>query len=165
MLLALDVHYRENTTKAVGVLFNWEDTEPTEIVTVSIDDVAEYVPGEFYKRELPCLLNVIAKIDLKQLEAIIIDGYVYIDNEKNFGLGGILWETLNKKIPIIGVAKTSFFKNKETVIEVTRGESIKPLFVSAIGFDLNLAALKIKQMHGSYRIPHILKQLDSETKA
>ncbi len=165
MLLALDVHYRENTTKAVGVLFNWEDTEPIEIVTEFIDDVAEYVPGEFYKRELPCLLKVIAKIDLNQLEAIIIDGYVFIDNEKNFGLGGVLWETLNKQIPIIGVAKTSFFKNKETVIEVNRGESIKPLFVSAIGFDLNLAALKIKQMHGSYRIPHILKQLDTETKA
>lgn len=165
MLLALDVHYRENTTKAVGVLFNWEDTEPTEIVTVFIDDVAEYVPGEFYKRELPCLLKVIENIDLTQIEAIIIDGYVYIDNDKNYGLGGVLWETLNKQVPIIGVAKTSFFKNKETVIEVNRGESIKPLFVSAIGFDLNLAALKIKQMHGSYRIPHILKQLDTETKA
>lgn len=165
MLLALDVHYKENITKAVGVLFNWEDTEPTEIITAFINDVAEYVPGEFYKRELPCLLNVIDKIDLNQIEAIIIDGYVYIDNEKNYGLGGILWETLNKQIPIIGVAKTSFIKNKETVIEVSRGESIKPLFVSAIGFDLNIAALKIKQMHGSYRIPHILKQLDTETKA
>ncbi len=165
MLLALDVHYRENTTKAVGVLFNWEDTEPTEIVTVFIDDVAEYVPGEFYKRELPCLLKVIENIDLTKLEAIIIDGYVYIDNDKNYGLGGVLWETLNKQVPIIGVAKTSFLKNKETVIDVFRGESIKPLFVSAIGFDLNLAALKIKQMHGSYRMPHILKQLDTETKA
>jgi deoxyribonuclease V len=165
MLLALDVHYKENITKAVGVLFNWTDTEPKEIITAFINDVAEYVPGEFYKRELPCLLNVIDKIDFNQIEAIIIDGYVYIDNEKNYGLGGILWETLNKQIPIIGVAKTSFFKNKETVLEVSRGESIKPLFVSAIGFDLNLAALKIKQMHGSYRMPHILKQLDTETKA
>jgi deoxyribonuclease V len=164
MLLAIDVHYRENESKAVGVLFDWEDTEPIEIVTVFIDDVAEYTPGEFYKRELPCLLKIIDKIDLNQLEAIIIDGYVYIDNNKNYGLGGILWETLNKQIPIIGVAKTSFFKNKETVIEVTRGESIKPLFVSAIGYDLELAALKIKQMYGSYRIPSILKQLDTETK-
>jgi deoxyribonuclease V len=165
MLLALDVHYREIGSKAVGVLFDWGSEQPQEIITSYIDSVAEYTPGEFYKRELPCLLKIIDKIDLNQLEAIIIDGYVYIDNEKKYGLGGILWETLNKQIPIIGVAKTSFFRNKETVIEVTRGESIKPLFVSAIGFDLELAALKIKKMHGSYRIPSILKQLDTETKS
>jgi deoxyribonuclease V len=164
MLLALDVHYQVDRTKVVGVLFKWDDKEPKKIVIAFMDNVAEYVPGEFYKRELPCLLKIIDKIDLNQLEAIIIDGYVYIDNNKNYGLGGILWETLNKQIPIIGVAKTSFFKNKETVIEVTRGESIKPLFVSAIGYDLELAALKIKQMYGSYRIPSILKQLDTETK-
>lgn len=165
MILAIDVHYRENESKAVGVIFDWESEQPQEIITSYIDSVEEYTPGEFYKRELPCLLKIIDKIDLNQLEAIIIDGYVYIDNEKNYGLGGILWETLNKQVPIIGVAKTSFFKNKETVIEVTRGESIKPLFVSAIGFDLELAALKIKQMHGSFRIPDILKQLDTETKS
>lgn len=164
MLLAIDVHYRNNTTKAVGVLFNWNDKEPKETVIAFIDNVEDYIPGEFYKRELPCLLKIIDKIDICQLEAIIIDGYVYIDNEKNYGLGGILWETLNKQIPIIGVAKTSFYKNKETVIAVTRGESIKPLFVSAIGFDLNLAALNIKQMFGAYRIPDVLKQLDTETK-
>lgn len=164
MLLALDVHYRNNTTKAVGVLFNWNDKEPKETVIAYIDNVEDYIPGEFYKRELPCLLKIIDKIDITQLEAIIIDGYVYIDNEKNYGLGGILWETLNKQIPIIGVAKTAFYKNKETVIAVTRGESIKPLFVSAIGFDLNQAALNIKQMYGAYRIPDVLKQLDTETK-
>lgn len=165
MILAIDVHYRENESKAVGVMFNWESKQPQEIITSYFDTVEEYIPGEFYKRELPCLLKIIDKIDLNQLEAVIIDGYVYIDNEKNLGLGGMLWEALNKKIPIIGVAKTSFFQNKETVIEVIRGESIKPIFVSAVGFDLNLAALKIKQMHGSFRIPDILKQLDTETKA
>ena len=31
MILALDVHYREEETKAVGVLFHWKDSVPQGI--------------------------------------------------------------------------------------------------------------------------------------
>lgn len=164
MILALDVHYREQKAKSVGVLFNWNDIEPQNIIVDYYEDIEEYIPGQFFKRELPCLLNVIKQINLQNIEAIIIDGYVYVDNDFTFGLGGILWEKLNKQVPVIGVAKTSFFKNKETVIELFRGESNKPLYISAIGTELKTAAELIKNMKGDFRMPSLLKQLDTITK-
>ena len=45
----------------------------------------------------------------------------YIDNDGNYGLGGYLYQALDSKIPIIGVAKRAFHANKETVKEVFRG--------------------------------------------
>lgn len=154
MVLALDVHYKETGSgNAVGVLFDWEDNQPKEIIVEYLDAASEYEPGKFYKRELPCLLKVIERVNLTGLEAIIIDGYVFIDNDLQFGLGGILWEKLEKQMPIIGIAKTSFFKNKETVIEVLRGQSHKPLYVSAIDYPISKAVENIARMHGDYRIP------------
>lgn len=164
MILALDVHYREKEAKAVGILFNWEDTEPKEIIVEYINEVEEYIPGEFYKRELPCLLKIIEKVNLKDLEAIIIDGYIYVDNKRKLGLGGMLWENLDKQIPIIGIAKTSFYSNKETVQEIFRGESKNALYISTINYDIEIAIEKINKMSGSYRIPTLLKELDRITK-
>lgn len=164
MILALDVHYREIEAKAVGVSFHWEDAVPIEILVEYIKEVADYIPGEFYKRELPCLMQVIEKIDINLIEAIIIDGYIYVDNEKTYGLGGKLYEKLGSKIPIIGVAKTPFFKNRETIKEINRGKSKNPLYISSIGIDLDKAAKQIEDMYGNFRIPEILKKLDTITK-
>lgn len=165
MQLAIDIYYGNEKAKAVGVLFNWNDESPSSVIVEWIENVAPYVSGEFYKRELPCILQVIKKVDLATVEAIIIDGYVYIDNEKKYGLGGYLWEALYGKIPIIGVAKTSFFRNKETVTGIVRGDSKNPLFVSSIGIDLAIAADCVKNMKGDFRMPSLLKRLDQITKA
>nr|WP_165763184.1 endonuclease V [Flavobacterium sp. AJR] len=164
MILAIDVHYRENIAKVVAVLFNWEDETPQDTIVEQITGIEEYVPGEFYKRELPCIESIVKKVNLNNIEAIIIDGHIYVDNNGEFGLGGYTWKSLNEKIPIIGVAKTSFFRNKNTVREVFRGESIKPLYISSIGIDLYIAINKVKNMHGNFRIPTILKELDRITK-
>ena len=164
MLLAIDIYYRDAIAKAVGILFNWEDESPASVIIEWIEGVEPYVSGEFYKRELPCILKVVEKVDARKIEAIIIDGYVYIDNEKKYGLGGYLWEVLNGKVPIIGVAKTSFFKNKETVQGIIRGNSKNPLFISAIGINIVDAANLVRTMKGSFRIPSILKRLDQLTK-
>ncbi len=164
MILALDVHYKETYAKSVGVLFNWQDSSPAKIITAIIDDVSAYIPGQFYKRELPCLLPVINQVDKDIIEAIITDSYVYIDNNKNFGLGGYLWKVLDEKIAVIGVGKTAFHTNRQTVMEVFRGVSKNPLYVSAIGIDNNEAAQLVKNMHGEYRMPSLLKTLDQITK-
>jgi deoxyribonuclease V len=164
MILAIDVHYREIEAKVVGVLFNWEDIQPLNIIIEYMKNINDYRPGEFYIRELPCLLKIIEKIDLNELEAIIIDGHIYTDSQGSFGLGGKLWEVLNKQIPIIGVAKSPFFNNKETVSEVYRGESKKPLYVSAIDYNKEKAVENIKNMNGEFRLPTILKQMDTITK-
>lgn len=164
MLLAIDVYYIEDKAKAVGVLFNWDDEQPAQIITEYFTGIEEYIPGEFYRRELPCILKLLDQLNLQTLEAIIVDGYIYINNEGGFGLGGKLYQALDKQVPIIGVAKTSFISNKETVVEVKRGESDNPLYVSAIGTSLEEAAEHVKNMKGPYRMPAILKLMDTETK-
>jgi deoxyribonuclease V len=164
MILAIDVYYKENEAKVVAVLFNCEDETPQSIIIDQITGIEDYVSGEFYKRELPCIESILQKVNLNDIEALIIDGHIYVDDDGTFGLGGYTWESLDKKIPVIGVAKNSFFRNKNTVKEVFRGESKKPLYVSSIGIDLEIATNLIKQMKGNYRIPTVLKELDRITK-
>lgn len=163
MIVAIDVYYKEKTATSVAVLFEWEDNVPKEIIIEETSDFEEYVPGKFYRRELPCILSLLKKISIDTIEVLIVDGHVYTDNE-TIGLGGYTWEALNKKIPIIGVAKRPFFSNKETVKEIYRGKSKHPLYISSIGLKLNKAAELIQNMKGEYRMPAILKELDKVTK-
>lgn len=67
-------------------------------------------------------------------------------------------------MPVIGVAKTSFFTNRQTVIELLRGNSKNPLHVSSVGYPLEDAVQKILDMDGEYKNPTILKELDKITK-
>ena len=97
-------------------------------------------------------------------QAIIVDGHVFIDNDKSFGLGGWVYKEYGESIPVIGVAKTPLFKNTETVKQTFRGNSKNPLYVSSIGIDLDYSSEKIEKMKGNYRIPTILKELDRLTK-
>jgi deoxyribonuclease V len=164
MFLAIDVHYKENRGQVVGVLFQkWEDDQPSEIIRFIQEDIAEYEPGAFYKRELPCILELLKKTE-KAISVIIVDGYVYLDNDGKPGLGYKLYECLDIKIPVIGVAKTRFHNNEKNVVEVLRGESNNPLFVSAIGMEISEAATHVKSMSGEFRLPTLLKLMDTETK-
>jgi deoxyribonuclease V len=97
MILAIDVHYKVTYAKAVGVLFDWKDEEPKEIITTTINEVEEYQSGQFYKRELPCILQLLKQIDLEKVECIVVDGHIYINNDKTLGLGGHLYKSLKKK--------------------------------------------------------------------
>lgn len=165
MIVAVDVHYKETYAKTVVLLFeNWFSESYSECIEVETTHIAEYVPGEFYKRELPCILEALKKINLGEIEVIVIDGYVYIDNDENFGLGAHLYHALHKQLPIIGVAKTKFIRNSSTVVEVFRGESKNPLYISAVGIKKEEAAQNIKTMFGNYRLPHLLKVMDQKTK-
>jgi deoxyinosine 3'endonuclease (endonuclease V) len=165
MKLAVDVYYFENKAKIVGVLFeNWEDEIPRNIISFYKDDIADYESGSFYKRELPCIIELLEKIDIKTIETILVDSFVYLDDNKKLGLGGHLYNYLEEKIPVIGVAKTSFHDNKKYAEELFRGESKKPLYISSAGIETGKATEFIKNMHGNFRIPALLKILDQETK-
>ncbi len=164
MIQAIDVHYKKKYAKAVGVLFDWDDETPKEIITTIVKEVAEYESGQFYKRELPCILELLKQIDLDKVEYIIVDGHVYVNNDKTLGLGGHLHHSLKEKIPVIGVAKNSFINTEKVSFPIYRGESRQPLFVSAIGTDIDEMSNKIKNMRGNFRIPTILKELDRLTK-
>lgn len=166
MILAIDVYYIENRAKTVGILFeDWTVAKANinAIVTDYQENVAPYQSGQFYQRELPCIISLLAKIDLSKINTIVIDGYVYL-NEGKLGLGGHLYNELNQTIPIIGVAKKSFSGNSQYLVEVLRGESKHPLYVTAIGMQLETAAANIKLMAGKYRMPDILTFMDQQTK-
>ncbi len=166
MIVAIDVHYKEDYAKSVSVEFqDWSDATPSKINITRVDDVEEYIPGQFYKRELPCILSVLKETDLSVIDLVIIDGYVQLSDDGKPGLGVYLYDALNGAIPIIGVAKKKFINNKKHVREVLRGESQNPLYITSVGVDLEWSAKQIGQMAGDYRFPELLKILDQHTKS
>ena len=97
MIVAIDVHYRETYIKAVAIEFeDWTTDYPTKINQVILPEIAPYIPGQFYKRELPCITKVLEQSNLLVIETIIIDGYVTLDNLEKSGLGQYLYEYLEK---------------------------------------------------------------------
>ncbi len=165
MILAFDTYYYRDKAKTVCVEFSdWADDKPESVCSEITEGISEYEPGSFYKRELPCILSLLNKKDLSNVDLIIVDGFVILDDSGKPGLGGHLFEALDKKIPVIGVAKSKFHSNHNNVKELVRGESKKPLYISAIGVVLESAFNHIKNMHGNYRMPTLLQILDTETK-
>ena len=87
MILAVDVYYFDDKARAVGLLFErWQDESAQETLTADIESVEEYTPGEFYKRELPCIMAILNKLEVASLEGIVVDGYVYLDDQERPGL-------------------------------------------------------------------------------
>ncbi len=165
MILAFDTYYYDKKAKTVCLSFeDWITHENVSIYSEILDNVDDYVSGKFYKRELPCILSLLKKTPMETVETIIVDGFVYLDDEYKFGLGAHLYAALNSKIPIIGVAKTNFASIEKNKVALIRGKSERPLFVTAVGIDLTKAAELIKHMKGEYRIPTLLKNLDTLTK-
>jgi deoxyribonuclease V len=158
MIACLDVDYRTDLTVAVCVLFRaWTDSTEASHLVDRGPPAAPYEPGQFYRRELPHLLRVLAQVQ-EPLEAIIVDGYVWLGEERP-GLGAHLYEALCRTVPVIGVAKTAFHSTGSAV-PVLRGHSLRPLFVTAIGMDTAVAADHVRKMHGNSRIPTMLGRVD-----
>lgn len=162
MIVAVDVNYLEDSAAiAAGIVFSdFCDVSYTSEYWKRIDEVEAYVPGAFYKRELPCILAVLQEIT-EPVEVVIVDGYVNLGNRP--GLGAHLRISLGKDISVIGVAKSRFAGSN--AIEVFRGESRRPLYVTSSGMAPSEAACRIRAMHGKNRIPTLLKAVDSLTKA
>jgi deoxyribonuclease V len=164
MIAAFDTYYFDSKAKTVCVtFFKAESEDPERIYYEILDNIEEYISGEFYKRELPCILSLLRKLNEK-IELIIIDGFVYLDDMNKLGLGGHLYEFLDGKVPVIGVAKNNFATIKSNKRELFRGKSERPLYITAIGIDIDKAVDFIKRMDGQYRIPTLLKKLDTLTK-
>lgn len=159
MILATDVHYFDHYAIAAGVLFKaWESSNVAQLVTIKVDNIQPYQSGQFYKRELPCLLALLEKIE-KPLSHIIVDGFVHLDANKKAGLGKHLYHALEDKITIIGVAKNAY-KDINDDFKIYRGNSKKPLYISAEGVDLATAKNYIQAMQGDFRLPTLLKRVD-----
>jgi deoxyribonuclease V len=158
MIACVDVDYRETGAVAACLLLrNWSDEVPVAELVETIAAVEPYEPGQFYKRELPCLLAVLRRVS-EPLDVVIVDSYVWLADGTTPGMGAHLWEALGRTVPIVGVAKTQFLSAPAR--EVLRGESQRPLYVTAVGIDVETVAARVREMHGPYRIPTALKRVD-----
>ena len=159
MLACVDVDYRDHEAVAACVLFRaWTDAAGAAEEVEHIAQVEPYQPGQFYRRELPCLLAVLARVPAPP-EAVVVDGYVWLADEAAPGLGGHLYAALGRTVPVIGVAKTRF-AGATLARPVVRGTSRRPLWVTAAGIDPDDAARHVTDMHGPFRIPTLLKRVD-----
>ena len=167
MILAFDTYYFDGSAKTACLAFgHWADAVPLGLYSETLTGIEAYQSGAFYKRELPCILSLLHKMQLQENpEAIIVDGFVYLDDHGKNGLGAHLYEALQGQVPVLGVAKTNFASVEENKRHVLRGQSLRPLYITAIGITLEEAALLIENMHGAYRIPTLLKMLDSLSRA
>ena len=166
MIIAIDVYYQDQKAIVAGVLFHfWDAPKAADeiVIEIELDRVGEYEPGQFYKRELPCLLALLETLETLP-EIIVIDGYVHLGSEENPGLGQRLYDALEGRSIVIGVAKTRFQDTPATA-EVYRGQSQNPLYVTAIGVGSPEAKRFIMEMQGENRIPTLLKRVDRLTRS
>ncbi|NVB81009.1 MAG: endonuclease V [Kofleriaceae bacterium] len=169
MIVAVDVDYRDASVVAAAVGFDaWTDADSAiEVIVTSDAPPAAYEPGAFYRRELPHVHAVLSLL-VPPLGAIVVDGYVWLAGDAASesprpGLGAHLYRALGEAVPVIGVAKTAFAG--ATAIEVVRGASAKPLYVTSAGIEPQVAAEAVRTMHGEHRIPTLLKRVDQLARA
>lgn len=165
MILAFDTGYFDDRAKTVCiVLEHWRATALHKVYAAVSENIAVYVPGQFYRRELPGILALWQRVEEKDPEAVLIDGFVYLDDEGRPGLGAHLYEQLRGKIPVIGVAKNDYVTIQKNKRLVWRGGSKRPLYVTSAGIDMDVAAHHVQSMAGPFRVPTLLKELDRLTK-
>ena len=158
-IIAVDAAYRDQIAFVAGVVFDqWDDDRPVDIITKSVSGFEKYIPGEFYRRELTGILELLKNDQIKP-DCIVVDGYVYLDGESKAGIGRYLYEALGGKVSIIGVAKAAF-KGIPDEFMIFRGRSRKPLYVTSVGVDTNQAKRWVMTMKGPYRRPDLLRLVD-----
>ncbi len=158
MIVCLDVAYGDGAAYAAGITAReWTDASAVEERVIQVPIVQPYEPGQFFRRELPCLLAVLKT--LLPVDVVIVDGYVWLGDGSKPGLGAHLYQALGERTPVVGVAKTKF-KGADCASEVIRGKSTRPLFITAAGMSLESVAEHVCSMHGRYRIPTLIKRTD-----
>ena len=175
MIVAFDTYYYNGYSYTVGGVFeNWTDKKVNYYVTSKRECIdAEYVSGELYKRELPCIMQCIKMLDLNNIDTIIVDGFVWLTTDgtdNTLALGMRLFNALKEEynrtdITIIGIAKTGFHWPIPGCVEIKRGVSKAPLYVTCSNKEeTSKYATLIEQMYGAYRLPDIIKAIDSKTR-
>lgn len=158
MLVALDVAYDDARAAALAAAVSfgdWTDVKPFQECVVSVTNVAPYEPGSFYRRELPCLLAVLASVPGPKA-VLIVDGYVDLAPGRP-GLGRHLFEATD--VPVVGIAKSHF--HGAEAVAISRGGSTTPLWITAAGMPTAVAATHVSRMHGPSRMPTLLRRVDA----
>ncbi len=158
-LACVDVDYHDDAGRCACLTFDaYTDEQPLGRYVIEVAAVADYQPGQFYLRELPAILAILGELPIRP-RAIIVDGYVWLGpGTSRPGLGAHLYRALAGEVPVIGVAKSRF--SGAPAESLLRGSSKRPLFVTSAGIPQKQAAAAIRGMHGTYRLPTLLKQVD-----
>lgn len=165
MIYAFDSYYFDEFANTICLAFeNWDSVEEAAIYSEKTDITSDYESGALYKRELPCILSLLSQINLKKGDILLVDGYVTLNDEGKIGLGGYLYQALEEKYPVVGIAKNEFSSPDLHRRIIYRGESKTPLFLTSKGIDVDVLKPKIEQMYGDYRIPTLLKKVDQLTR-
>lgn len=138
---------------------DWTSAAPIAEFTHRAGQAEAYTPGEFYRRELPLLMSVLAMLP-ERPRVLVIDGYVWLDTDGRKGLGAHLFEALRGRTAVVGVAKSRFAGAEQWVEQVVRGDSKSPLWVTSAGVTLSEAVAGVKRMHGAHRIPTLVGRVD-----
>lgn len=158
LITFLDADYRADAavTAVIGVE-DWSDAVPAfEAVVRAPHAPLPYEPGAFYRRELPGLLAALSR--LPPIDVAVIDGYVWLARGRP-GLGAHLHRAGGGAYAVVGVAKTPF-RDNDCAVELLRGGSTRPLYVTAEGMDARAAAACVARMDGPHRLPTLLKRVD-----
>ena len=108
MIVIIDADYNEEIGKAhiAGIVAETIFDEKEKMVVTAIsDEIGEYIPGQFYKRELKSVELIIAQLEVSQIKLIVVDGYADFGTDK-LALGAYVFEKYN--IPVIGIGKNKF---------------------------------------------------------
>ena len=162
VVAAVDVHYpRSGGARAAAVIAGDPAFAAIQAEwTVLVPAVLPYRPGQFFLRELPPLRAVLGHV--RHLGLLVIDGYADLDPGGRPGLGAHAHAAFG--VPVIGVAKTRF-RGASHAVEVLRGNSSRPLFVTAAGMPRAEAAALVRQMAGPFRLPDALRRADALARA
>lgn len=91
------------------------------------------------------------------LSAVAGGVFGVVDGSGRPGLGAYVHAELG--ISVVGVAKNLFLTATHAV-RVTRGQSNRPLYVTAAGCAAAEAARMVRDMAGPFRIPDALRRVD-----
>lgn len=161
MVVVIDADYNEETREGhvAGIVAKDILAEQEEyVVTAIVTEVEDYIPGQFYRRELQSVEAIICQIKLEDIEMIVVDGYADSGTEEH-ALGTYVYEKYN--IPVIGIGKNKYDRCVLENLEVYRGESRKALYVTSKGLDNEQAKTFVKKMAGQYRLPYLVKFADN----
>ena len=174
MILAFDTYYYDGYSYTVcGAFESWDSEKAKFFVSNRRKGIdAEYTPGELYKRELPCIMQCLSHIKIDNVTSMVVDGFAWVvDEEGNQvpGLGKRLQDAVlkeyGKNISVVGIAKNPYHKQIPNCEEVYRGISKKPLYVTCTeNAFVNHYAIKVELMFGEFRIPDIIKSIDTRTR-
>ena len=183
LIAGLDVAYAVDESCVAGAVTLLDADETLELVetaTVLRPVDFPYVPGLLAFREIPALLDALARLE-RVPDVLVCDGYG-LAHPRRFGLAchlGVL-----TGIPTFGVAKTAFIgryddpgpergaatdlaESGEVVGRVLRTRSgTKPVFVS-VGHRIGLAAateLTLRLTTPGYRLPETTRQADQASR-